>query len=227
MGKIALVVTSTPRSGTGWTHRAMYAAGIPTGHETHFVYWLQRYEDPARQGLWGDSSWLAAPFLPSMPDGTTVVHLVRNPLETVASLVSLGHFDDWSPGKNGYKTFMQRHMPGGMPEPADAVARAAWFWASWHAMIDLHLASCPHLRPFRGTGLARLEEAAGWLPELYRLVAGRDASPGSLKAALATGRYNDGRGEKPSVAWDMLPPMAAEMARRYGYGPDGIACHLP
>jgi len=111
MGDISYVVVSTPRSGTGWMHRALSAMGLVCGHETHFVYWLQRHGDPSRDGVWGDSSWLAAPFLGDLPKGVVAIHLVRNPLKSIASLVSLGHFDEWLPAKNPYKRFMQKHMP--------------------------------------------------------------------------------------------------------------------
>jgi len=219
MGDISYVVVSTPRSGTGWMHRALSAMGLACGHETHFVYWLQRHGDPNRDGVWGDSSWLAAPFLGDLPDGVVVIHLVRNPLKSIASLVSLGHFDEWLPAKNPYKRFMQKHMPGSMPELATAIERAAWFWASWHRMIDLHIVSRPCLRTFpRSGGVARLEEAESWIPVMYREITGKPPEENAIDAAMSVDReYNTGRGKKPHVEWGMLPPRVIETAESYGY----------
>ena len=74
-----VLITGTGRCGTGWMARALTAAGAPCGHEAAFT--ARRHGDCD----WvAESSWLAAPYLDRL-DGVYVVHLVRDPLKTIAS----------------------------------------------------------------------------------------------------------------------------------------------
>jgi hypothetical protein len=86
------VVTGTGRSGTAYMARLLSAAGHSCGHEELFT--PHTSGPPAFGERQGDSSWLAAPFLPGLPEGCVVLHQVRNPLEVLRSFLGIQMFDD-------------------------------------------------------------------------------------------------------------------------------------
>ena len=109
MSQLSYVVVSTPRSGTGWAHAVYTAMGLRCGHEAHFHYGKQQWACVSMPEVWGDSSWMAAPFIPELPPGTVVLHQVRNPVASVASMA--GHFAKWGEWDDPYIAFMMRRMP--------------------------------------------------------------------------------------------------------------------
>lgn len=85
------VVTGCARSGTGYTAALLTRLGLPCTHEAVFnPYTVTPPEIPDNQG---EASWLAVPFLRELPEGTTVLHQVREPIAVISSLVSIHFFD--------------------------------------------------------------------------------------------------------------------------------------
>jgi hypothetical protein len=79
------VVTGMPRSGTSFTAAVLGRLGIDCGHEEVFHPQLSHYQG---MGRWdGDSSWLATPFLTTLPSEVLVIHQVRHPLLVAGSLI--------------------------------------------------------------------------------------------------------------------------------------------
>ena len=123
------VIIGTGRSGTGYMSRLITEA---TGHATcGHEGWFAALGDRT-PGLDIDSSWLA---LPSIEAGTwagPVVHVVRNPVACVASLLRTEFFGMHS--GTPYPQFAMAHCKAA----ADALAispvdAAVEFWANWNA----------------------------------------------------------------------------------------------
>jgi hypothetical protein len=68
--------------------------GLTVGHEVVFGPRSRGFN--GFQGMQGDCSWLAAPFLAELPPDSVVIHQVRHPLAVTRSLVGIRFFDDRS-----------------------------------------------------------------------------------------------------------------------------------
>ncbi|KKM67211.1 hypothetical protein LCGC14_1473430 [marine sediment metagenome] len=216
ISQIKYVVVSTPRSATGWTSQVLCAMGLKCGHERHFTHDKQSYESKLESDyMWGDSSWMAAPFIGDLPRGTMVLHQVREPCATIASLVGLRHFDHWDRALDEYHIFMRAHLPHELPDGLNAIQRAAHFWLTWNEMIEATLASRPDLEwiRYRIETPTIVELLCGWLTD-------HEPSRKLLAKGMAVPTdFNRRRGlTKPDVTMDLLPTRVADLARRYGYG---------
>jgi hypothetical protein len=94
-GLTPFVVTGCARSGTAYLAAVFSRLGLSCGHEVVFGPRTRRFEGFGEQH--GDSSWLAAPFLPELPEDTLIMHRVRHPLRVVRSLLGVRFFADRGP----------------------------------------------------------------------------------------------------------------------------------
>jgi hypothetical protein len=118
-----VVVTGTGRCGT---RSAAVHYGI--GHEQIFTA-----KGPLAYNL-PDSSWMAAPYLKRVK--LPVIHLVRNPLDVINSLVGIGFFDDdLRPLHGSYRRFAERWCPQAF-KPDRPLRRACRFYLEWDRTID-------------------------------------------------------------------------------------------
>lgn len=226
-----LLVTGCARSGTGYTAAVLSRLGLPCGHERVFgPAQLRR----AGHGAWdaappwperveAESSWLAAPLLGALPEGTLVLHQVRHPLAVMRSNLRIGFFSS----RSGYLDFACAHLPE--LERGTPLERAARYWVGWNALVERGVAE-------RGltcvrAGLEELDER-GLRALLARL--GRDVPVEEVRAALqdvpgdtntrgrraddVTVRYED-------LADATLREALEQIARRYGYA--DVAAPLP
>lgn len=163
MVDLKFVVTGTGRCGTVFMANLLTSMGWPCGHEAVFGPHgvgrarevLSGIRPPENseisrngdilsegEGIVGDSSYMAAPFLKEVD--ALVVHLVRNPIDVVASLVggmfrnfsgsSPTHFED-IPDHILYEGFMYENLPelgGEMPQ----LDRGCLFYMRWNEMIE-------------------------------------------------------------------------------------------
>ncbi len=214
ISQIKYVVVATPRSATGWTSQVLCAMGLKCGHEKCFTHDKQVYE--GKLGVdytWGDSSWLAVPFIDDLPPGTTILHQVRNPCATIASLVGLGHFGHWDRALDEYHIFMRQHVM--LPDGLNTIQRAAWFWYLWHVKIE----EAGRRRGWPWYVRYRVETPN--IPAIYHQeITGHQPTKDQLrKASEVPTDYNHKRGRsKPDVTMDVLPTRVADLALRYGYG---------
>jgi hypothetical protein len=113
--------------------RIFQMCGVPVGHEA--VFGPQTFKG---WGLYrGDSSWLAAQFLDHLAIADIpIVHLVRDPIEVIRSLVGIKFFDDDPP--QGHEPYLQpiRAVMPGVFDRKTPVARAAQFVHDWNRMIQ-------------------------------------------------------------------------------------------
>jgi hypothetical protein len=132
--RLAVVVTGTGRSGTGYAAQWLTSAGIPCGHETFFYFRglegaatrLRRYPE-----LVAEASWMAAPYLecPQLKDAL-VVHQVRHPKSVIESCVR--HPPGTTPA---YLAFLEHHCPEVAVWP-DTLNKAAARWIHWNRYIE-------------------------------------------------------------------------------------------
>ena len=193
-----VLITGTGRCGTGYVARVLARAAIPSTHEgvynPNWDEWtIQRVE----------SSWLAAPLLPL--DVAHVVHLVRNPLDVVNSLVGIGFFSN--PAHGAYAEHARAHVD--LPE--DEVEAAMRFYVDWNHMIEPHADQFIRVEDITPEDLAKIAYAAG-----------ARHSPVDFQEALTAIPTNWNSRKRAELGWDDLPVGDAKselkrMGKNYGY----------
>lgn len=87
-----IIIVGTGRCGTGFMSKLLTSAGIPCGHEATYSVTRGFIDKP---DLSADSSWLVSPLLDdSRFDDTTIIHVVRKPLNIINSFISFGFYKD-------------------------------------------------------------------------------------------------------------------------------------
>lgn len=214
------LVTGAGRSGTGYIANVLTFLGCLTGHED--IFGPAKLRD-AQEILWppdvpGDSSWLGAPFLDALPEGTVVLHQVREPVANVRSSLRIAFFrtPSW------YRSFAEQHAPtlllGSEPE------RCLRYWLEWNRMAE-RASTLPQLEYFR----YRLEDIDAPLVTEICARIGLEVTPARIAEALEKmPRDYNTRGDKKNDGdwrWSELPPgetkrAAEKLALSYGYGPE-------
>lgn len=141
MSRLSYLIVSTPRSGTRYAARLLSAAGLQCGHEQAFGFrklWSEvgwRLERNDREGVWGDSSWLAAPFLDQVPEDVAIIYQMRNPLDTIRSIIrqNLTTEPYVKPGQFAWE---QTPNLRGSDSVSDVMVK---FWCGWHERIQAAL----------------------------------------------------------------------------------------
>lgn len=236
MNDISYVVVSTPRSGTGYTHKVLSHLGLNCTHEGHFSADFQRTAKERYHirthgiGLCGDSSWFAAPFLSYLRPKVVILHQIRDPLKSVNSIARLSHiFKTWTPKertavwlRHSSKRFIFNHtMRWGWPEwPDDWTGRAMHFWYHWHRQIEKHSQGRRYFRyRLEDLGVDLLEEITKhiWFGR-------RGEAPGKCQISKALGsvskKYNtrnQASKDIPVIKASDLTPQVLELAEEYGY----------
>lgn len=190
-----LLVTGTGRCGTHWFAECLRRAGVPATHEHAFT----PSQDGTQRAWSAEVSWPATAYLPVT--GAEVVHLVRHPLATIASLAARDTFRGGSWG-----TWAARVCPL-IEEGKTHLERAALYWVGWNQMIE------PHADYMLRVELVVLDDVI----QLARVVRPR--------AVLSTLPPPVHTSEHPALTWDDLSYQARpevvgrvlELARRYGY----------
>jgi hypothetical protein len=220
------VVSGCGRSGTGHTAAVLTALGAPCGHEAVFHAGTcagasavrGRHEWP--RNIAGDASWFAGPFLGRLPEGSSVLHQVREPLAVIRSLLRTGMLEAGAPHRPFAEEYVDELALGG------PTVRAMRYWVEWNRMVEA-AADYDDLRYRRhrledldAGGVIALGEFLGL--ERKREVVQRvlDSRPRDLNT----------RGDKrrdAAVTWGSLPKGAlldelVELARSYGYEPGRI-----
>jgi hypothetical protein len=194
------VVTGV-RSGIGYLSKVLNFCRIRSGFETMFT--LEGKQ--ANPFLRGDASWMAPPFLDRFVG--YVLHVVRDPVDTVASLVGTGWFGD---DDSAERTFILEHAPGVFEFPSP-LERAMAFCVLWNRRID----EFAHKR-------VRVEDVTGGdLVDLVRY-AGAHHAQWEIQARLDEVEKDFNSSEHPSLTWSDLPDgdLKAElerMGKEYGY----------
>lgn len=202
------VVTGTGRSGTGYFAAVMSAVGTGCGHETIFrpggpVDW---------HDLRGDSSWMAAPFLEEFRrqhPGGKVLHLLRNPLDVVNSLVGIGFFDDDQKEAHGeYRAFAEMHCPHAFL-PLDPIERAVTFVIDWNTRIE----------PWADLRV-KVEDLTPAAVQVALAEFGSEPQLPFIEKQMAKVPTNVNSRPRASLTWDDMPQRLKDHAINYGYRVD-------
>jgi hypothetical protein len=196
----AFVVVGTGRCGTTFVAQLLSEAGVPCGHEKVF---RRRALTPSFS-LAGDCSYLAVPHLASFPG--TVIHVVREPLAVIRSLVGTRFFER-SP-TDGYLAPVAAHMA----LSGDPVRDAMRYYVLWNRMCERYA----HTRPLP---IERLDEH---LDTLFGLTAPECAAAGAALMRAIPPTVNSR--PRAMLSYDDLPAGSTrdevlEMRDRYGYSP--------
>ncbi len=205
---IKYVVVSSPRSGTGYTAEVLSRLGLNCGHEKAFFPGRYVYSHP-EENLWGDSSWLAAPFLVKMPTGTLVLHQLRNPIKTLDSMSGRRQLrGNTQPGGQGprgeYTKFLNAHFANWESNESQHV-RLARFWVEWNLKIEQQKDN-PNLRYFR----FRLEDLCeSLLLHIVDLIGALTPNDEQIEPALQTDKTTNHRVGQANT----IVPWAEEILR--------------
>jgi hypothetical protein len=147
LGAPRAAIVGTGRSGTGYMSRLITEATTHTGcgHES---WWCEL--GGQTPGYEVDASWLALPHIEAGEWSGPVVHVVRDPVRTVASLLRTEFFGAHS--MTPYPQYALRHCePAASAMSLSPVAAAVEFWAHWNAR-------CAAIAQLT----VRLEDVANW-----------------------------------------------------------------
>jgi hypothetical protein len=126
-----VLVTGCARSGTGYLAALLSELGLECGHERVFAPRTVRGSTPTWPAdVRAESSWLAAPFLSKLPQGTAVVHLVRHPLAVMRSNMRIGFFS----APSEYLEHATAHLP--VLRQGQPIECAARYWTGWNELIE-------------------------------------------------------------------------------------------
>lgn len=215
-----LLVTGIGRSGTKYMAELLTAAGIECGHETLFP------TDTKAVPAWGnavaESAWPAAPWLGEMRalerDGKVerfaVVHLVRHPLDWIAS---------WSqtvwanPHRTRSTRYICKHTGVDWFEriEQDVLSASAQLWVHWNRLVE----------PYANARLQVEEIGPAELAMLCGLMGHEAPSEQALAEALEKVPRNVNARPHGVVFWDDLgeEPYFRHLAREYGYAPPSFS----
>ena len=130
---------------------ALNRIGLNCGHERFFYPGRTVYHKSGEK-FWGDSSWLAAPFLDKMPPGTLILHQLRDPIKTLDSMSARRQLrGNTKPGGEGprgeYTKFLKVYFDNWESRESQH-ERLARFWVEWNLKIE-EQASNPNLQYLR------------------------------------------------------------------------------
>lgn len=209
-----LVVAGTGRSGTGYMAAALSAAGLKAGHENVYspngVSW--RTWEHATPYWDADCSWLSVPHLAKFKadsPGGIIVHIARDPLKVISSLVRMNVLSDAYKG-NPYTEYKRRHCPESFGY-ADVIDRAAHFWVHWNRRTEPHADRMWQIEKIGVQQLNEIFEVIGYQPPEGAVERAIESTPTN------TNTYGPG----PTVTWDDITPELASdvqaLAGKYGY----------
>ena len=194
-----LLITGSGRCGTGYVARVLQSVGVHCGHEGVFGPAGWKHAQKVR-GLWqADSSWLAVPFLAHLDD-VTIVHLVRNPKDTIDSLVNCRLFE-----KRGfiYSQWLRKFLPS-IDDYEKIEDKAAHLYLEWNARIE------PYADIFH-----RVEDD-------IRLLLGELSIDYEGRDLFSDKKYNSVSGDSQVQLSELARAGdVMEMGERYGYGLQG------
>lgn len=207
------LVAGTGRSGTAFISRALTLAGGRCGHESvlnHDRAGSRRRLRTNPEDLLGDSSLAAFAYLlePELAE-VPVLHLLRNPVDVVASWAATGILDDDS---TPYGRFIRSELPD-VKAGADSIARAVLYVNAATTAVTVRARG-----PYR---TVRIEDlTAELLRELLPWLGTPAPPPAHLDQwLLELGRPN--ASTHPPLELEDLHPglrgILTELAVRYGY----------
>lgn len=134
----SFLITGCGRSGTTWAAALFRKLGYPCLHEHQFSPVMH---GPLRES---ESSWLAIPYLDTLPARTPILRIMRDPYAVTQSAYARAFLSD--PEGDPYDRFVAKHRPD-ITAPRDRLARAI----RWVALWDEPVADRRHAALFTGS----------------------------------------------------------------------------
>lgn len=156
--------------------RLLTECGAPCGHER--TYRIQNRDGAVvtRNEASGDSSCFAGALLP-IP-GVVAVHVIRPPLDVVASLLGRGLLSE---KRHLMWQFIRRYAPQVAGHPPGAARAAAW-WLAWNAHIAPHADLTWRLHTLNPADVMALSDTCGLDLEPHRVADAFAAVPCDINA---------------------------------------------
>lgn len=190
---IKYIITGTPRSGTGFMAKLFTSAGVPIGHEMFFGMPGHGYYPRNAQG---DSSWMAVPFMHNFTEAK-IIHIVRNPLDTIASLLHRETFSDDRLANSIYTFFKMKRLP--VLKRFEGMDRYIAFYLYWNKEIDM-------IETYR----VKLEDMAdNPTPLLDKLEIDHK------NKVLSSAKYNDSKRPPTKLTLDNFKTCNKELLRKF------------
>jgi hypothetical protein len=123
---IKYIIAGLPRSGTGFMSQLLTSAGVPIGHEMFFG--MPGHGFYPKNAV-GDSSWMSVPFLQNF--AATIIHLVRDPMENISSLM---HRNTFSEEKSIFTAYKMYRLPS--LENYKEIDKYLHFYIEWNKQIE-------------------------------------------------------------------------------------------
>lgn len=190
---IPFVIASTPRSATKYMANLLTEIGVPCVHEQYFDVDRQLYFPADNRGC---VSWLSVPFLDRLPESTVLLHQVKNPVDTINSLIDTHNI---RLGEGPNLPFLRKHFSfaGDNPEIE--------FWFEWHQRIDRY---CHWTYRVEDTSIYEVLCALGWIVPSSIVERALRLIPTNLNTYGSVPQY---------IGWNDLPEHVRHLAHRYGY----------
>lgn len=207
VGRLRHVIVGSGRSGTNYVARLFGALGRAVGHEMRYT---PTGEIPI-VAMEGDVSWMALPYLERNEQAGVetpehVVHVVRNPIDVLRSMVGIRLHSDEVHG--AYREFLLRESHA--DDPSDPVE---WL-ADWlHRCEQIADGPAVHVEDLLSVrGVAELLERLGIV----------DYSDDEIKEAIGKVPDSPNSRTRADLDWDDLPDSKAkrallDLAKRWGY----------
>lgn len=127
------VVTGTGRCGTGYVSALLNACSVSTGHQDVIRHEHTLGRTPIDwRDYEGEVSFEAVPMLPTLPSGTPIVLITRDPLHVIASYLGTGVFCDSMRHDYGFfSAVLDWKFPSVLAHHTP-IERAAAFWVEWN-----------------------------------------------------------------------------------------------
>lgn len=230
------VVAGCSRSGTTYMAKLLSALGFPCGHERIFNIWriagIDGFSDPMTyffdgDASQGDASFLSVPYLDQLPQGTVVLHQVRNPLDVIRSHMGIRFFaEPFVPSIYLAKEhphimhFFRIHCAQIM-EAETEIGRCMRYWFYWNRLVE-RAGDNPSLVFFH----YRVEDIdISLLQQIVKMIS--ESVDGSmLNPALdLISKNTNTRPRDASWTWNNLPAgrdkeQIMELSKSYGYFPE-------
>ena len=90
-------------------------------------------------GRKGDCSWMAAPHLDGLKEhGVKILHVIRNPLPTIRSLLGIQNFWSYEDGEfgNNWAKYKAHYCKMTEEELGESVGASMLYWLRWNEMIE-------------------------------------------------------------------------------------------
>jgi hypothetical protein len=192
---LQFVVASTPRSGTKYLSQILRALDVKCYHEELLDTYQQIYYTEEKCGV---ASWLSVPFLNNLPKGTVLLHQVRDPINTINSLIYTHNY--WR-GNGPNMPFIREHFQPRTQQPEIE------FWSEWHRRIDAF-----------GAFRYRVEDIP--IAEILSMI-GIERSEEQINEVLSRFPRNvNTYGPVPRfINWLDIPDSVCRLIEEYGYSP--------